>query len=316
MTRDGRRAQLVDAARQVFIARGLAGARTKEIAERAGVSEAMLYQHFATKTALFEAAVLGPLEDWAGEMADAGQQMPVTARDGRHEMSFQVHLELFLAMQAMAPLLNSALYHDAEFGTEFYAERLRPLFTNIQSSIENAMAGWAYRGGDAQLITAMTLGTYHWLALQAQFGQPTVETTDIAQRFMEFIMRALEPNQEPLEVSGPRWPMPDPEQPLVSDEVWLLLDPLLPVKTPGRGRHWSDHRTVLEAIAWKRITGLAWRRLPRRFGAWQTAWKRYARWQEDGTWQRLADTIGAAPDHVRQQCSWLLDSEQKETSEL
>jgi len=49
-----RRDQIVDCASYVFAQEGYEGARTAEIAERAGVSERLLYKHFETKAALFE----------------------------------------------------------------------------------------------------------------------------------------------------------------------------------------------------------------------------------------------------------------------
>lgn len=52
-----RRAQLIDAALDVFARRGFVGATTKEIAEEAGVAEAIIFRHFPSKEALY-AAVL------------------------------------------------------------------------------------------------------------------------------------------------------------------------------------------------------------------------------------------------------------------
>jgi len=53
---------LLETARSVFIEEGL-GASTKEIARRAGVSEGVLYQRFATKDELFFAAMIPPPAD-------------------------------------------------------------------------------------------------------------------------------------------------------------------------------------------------------------------------------------------------------------
>lgn len=53
---------LLSAARQVFAARGYAHSSTREIAEAAGVSEALLFRYFGTKAKLFEAAVVGPFQ--------------------------------------------------------------------------------------------------------------------------------------------------------------------------------------------------------------------------------------------------------------
>jgi AcrR family transcriptional regulator len=66
------RVLLLDSARQLFAAKGYAGASTREIAEQAGVREALIFRHFGTKAGLFRAAVVDPfrgiiegfVDDW------------------------------------------------------------------------------------------------------------------------------------------------------------------------------------------------------------------------------------------------------------
>ena len=53
MPRDQRRAQLLEAASQVFAAKGYHAAAMDEIAELAGVSKPVLYQHFPSKLDLY-----------------------------------------------------------------------------------------------------------------------------------------------------------------------------------------------------------------------------------------------------------------------
>jgi AcrR family transcriptional regulator len=53
MPRSERRAQLLDAAREVFVERGYHAAAMDEIAVRAGVSKPVLYQHFPGKLDLY-----------------------------------------------------------------------------------------------------------------------------------------------------------------------------------------------------------------------------------------------------------------------
>ncbi len=53
LPRTARRAQLIAAARDVFVARGYHAAGMDEIAERAGVSKPVLYQHFPGKLDLY-----------------------------------------------------------------------------------------------------------------------------------------------------------------------------------------------------------------------------------------------------------------------
>jgi len=53
MPRSARRAQLLDAALEVFVAQGYHAAAMDDIAERAGVSKPVLYQHFPGKLELY-----------------------------------------------------------------------------------------------------------------------------------------------------------------------------------------------------------------------------------------------------------------------
>lgn len=55
MTGDKRREQILQTAVDLFSQRGFRGTTTKEIARVAGVSEAMVFRHFATKDALYGA---------------------------------------------------------------------------------------------------------------------------------------------------------------------------------------------------------------------------------------------------------------------
>ncbi len=55
MPRSARRAQLLDSALQVFVAQGYHAAAMDDIAERAGVSKPVLYQHFPGKLELYVA---------------------------------------------------------------------------------------------------------------------------------------------------------------------------------------------------------------------------------------------------------------------
>src|SRR5476649_2419945 len=55
MTGDARREQILQTAVDLFSQRGFKGTTTKEIARAAGVSEAMVFRHFATKDELYGA---------------------------------------------------------------------------------------------------------------------------------------------------------------------------------------------------------------------------------------------------------------------
>jgi transposase len=79
---------------------------------------------------------------------------------------------------------------------------------------------------------------------------------------------------------------------IVSDELWELVEPLLPnrerrFRYPGRKR--LSDREALQGILFVLHTGIAWRHLPLElgFGSGATCWRRLDEWQRAGVWERL-----------------------------
>lgn len=79
----------------------------------------------------------------------------------------------------------------------------------------------------------------------------------------------------------------------ISDELWELIEPVLPSNAGRKGHPWGDHRRALEGIAWRVRTGAPWRDVPPCFGAWQTVWERHRRWSTDGTYARIFAAVRA-----------------------
>jgi transposase len=84
---------------------------------------------------------------------------------------------------------------------------------------------------------------------------------------------------------------------LVSDELWALVEPLIPRRPPavrGRtGRPRVDDRAALEGILFVLETGIPWKRLPSElgFGSGITCWRRLRAWQQAGVWDRLHQAV-------------------------
>ena len=78
---------------------------------------------------------------------------------------------------------------------------------------------------------------------------------------------------------------------LVSDELWELIAPLLPVHEPSPkgGRPRLDDRACLTGILFVLKTGIAWEDLPQEMdcGSGMTCWRRLAEWHEAGVWESL-----------------------------
>ena len=71
MPKDQRRVQLLDAANDVFTTRGYHASAMDDIAEAAGVSKPVLYQHFSSKLDLYLALLDRSCEHLVGVVADA-----------------------------------------------------------------------------------------------------------------------------------------------------------------------------------------------------------------------------------------------------
>lgn len=74
---------------------------------------------------------------------------------------------------------------------------------------------------------------------------------------------------------------------VITDELWAVLEPLMPQDAGRPGRPWNDHRSTLEGIVWRFRTGSPWRDLPDAFGPYQSVWQRHRLWSTDGTYERM-----------------------------
>ena len=78
----------------------------------------------------------------------------------------------------------------------------------------------------------------------------------------------------------------------VSDEEWALIGPLLPPEQ-GRGcRPAGDNRRYFEGMMWMARSGAQWRLLPDEYGKWNSVFRRYRRWVENGVFDALLETLG------------------------
>src|SRR5687768_189898 len=95
---------------------------------------------------------------------------------------------------------------------------------------------------------------------------------------------------------------------LVSDELWAVIEPLLPkvqrrYRYPGRKR--LDDRKALCGILFVLHTGIGWEHLPQElgFGSGMTCWRRLRDWNDAGVWTRLHAVL-LARLHAADRIDW------------
>ena len=85
--------------------------------------------------------------------------------------------------------------------------------------------------------------------------------------------------------------VPAPVEEELTDAEWESIRVLLPTK-PLTGRPYHEHRIVLDGILWVMRTGSSWREMPEEYGKWETAYRRYRLWLEQGLWKRILEALG------------------------
>lgn len=82
-------------------------------------------------------------------------------------------------------------------------------------------------------------------------------------------------------------------KPILNDELWELIEPLLPPAKPRRfrypGRKALDNRKTLTGILFVLRTGIGWEYLPQEMGcgSGMTCWRRLRDWQKVGIWDKI-----------------------------
>jgi AcrR family transcriptional regulator len=175
-----RREEIIVAAQAAFVRSTFAGARTRDIAEAAGVNQATLFKHFPTKERLFEEAVIKPLVEFLRNIHGKVEvyetaQTPAEMGELAHASTIR-HLE---DMQRLLPLLVTALFSDIERGRELFREHLEPLIR--QRGI--LLAPLVKDGIDPEFVGLANFGMMFAVAMQRWFGARQDDLSATAAQF-------------------------------------------------------------------------------------------------------------------------------------
>jgi transposase len=84
-------------------------------------------------------------------------------------------------------------------------------------------------------------------------------------------------------------------KPLVTDELWAVVEPLLPKEPPKPqgGRPRFDDRAALAGILFVLKMGIPWEMLSQEMGcgSGMTCWRRLKEWHQAGVWEHLHESL-------------------------
>jgi len=142
LSAEDRRASILEAATSVFAVHGFKGATTNQIAAAAKVSEALLFQHFATKTALYRAVLRRLIVVQNESLRAAGPPSPDA--DGLVAMIEQT---ISTALEREAPphlegrrILFGSLISDGAYARLSYHRASRLIAPRIDAALRQARA--------------------------------------------------------------------------------------------------------------------------------------------------------------------------------
>jgi AcrR family transcriptional regulator len=158
---------LLEAARTVFVEKG-AAATTREIAERAGVSEGLLFQRYHTKADLFFAALVPPAADPVAILRSGAH-----GTDARQSLE-EAALRMLAYFREVMPLLLTLVNHPSFDPERFFRHEAPASLQSWIDSLVDFIA--ARRGGSSQRSDSRDAAVLLTCAL---FGTALIDTAGI-----------------------------------------------------------------------------------------------------------------------------------------
>ena len=166
LTGEERRAAIVEAALRIFADKGFRGATTRELAVAVGVSEPVLYQHFATKRDLYAAIIEAKSQDAAVRVAEYLTPFIATDDDpGFFLRMAEMILDWYTEDPSYIRLLLYSELEGHELADLFHERATRAFLAVVTPYVERRIARGAFRNVDASLVVHAFAG------MVANYGQ-------------------------------------------------------------------------------------------------------------------------------------------------
>ena len=207
MSAEDRRRQIIEVAILLFSQKGFRGTTTKEIATAAGVNEAIIFRHFATKSELYSAIIdqkacardIPALDAEVEKFIELRNDRKFFERIALHILDTHEQDESFLRL-----LFYSAL-EGHELADLFFRNQVSERFRMVTGYIKIRITEGAFRKVDPMIAVRSFFGTILHHAITNRFFNESmgeqklsISNRQAAERFTEFFLAGIiNPNYLP-----------------------------------------------------------------------------------------------------------------------
>lgn len=171
LTAEARRSSILQAARRAFSETGdMNGTTIRAIAERARISEGVIYRHFESKDQLFYEAVVEPLRDAVDTLVAAAEGVdrdePLTP-ERQVETLNGLYRQLLATFEEMLPLLGLVLFGDPQVARRFYRESFAVAMDRLAQAWREVERRYGFELESPEISARAVMGIALVLALES-----------------------------------------------------------------------------------------------------------------------------------------------------
>lgn len=195
MSSVARRTAIIDAAVELFSKNGFRGTTTRELASAVGVSEPVLYQHFATKKDLYEAIVEHMLAQVANRFESRLEELPDGATDEQYFRWLVSHIwDWYEEDTRHIRLLMFSALEGHELSDMWHERALGLLLDHLGRVVESRMEAGEFRAMHPMLAAEALLGPVaHACMLTRILGckLPGVSKDAVVREFVDIYLNGI-----------------------------------------------------------------------------------------------------------------------------
>ena len=172
LTAEARKSSILLAARRAFTETGdMNGTTIRLIADRAGISEGVIYRHFESKDQLFLEAIVEPLAEAVDQLVAASEvvdeDQPLTPERQVETMN-GLYRQLMATLQEMLPLLGLVLFGDPKIAKRFYRDHLAVAMDRLADAWREVEERYGFETESPDVSARAVMGIALILALESR----------------------------------------------------------------------------------------------------------------------------------------------------